>query len=240
MNTKKKVTIKWSVFILIVVIALGVLFICLTPKSQANNVQKRNDTLSAEIEERIAGSVNFEGKYIEDGVPLSMSSNPYDYVQNNEDFDKLVALGNDALNELTDLQKNTDKYNSFERYIIAIAIEEITKVDMKNFKDYAWSNATAFSENWPSFCNSVNGEVREIMNDNNLSDDEKIAGICNYGTLAINPLKSLSLTRSNSSKAVIDHAIALITSSTREEVIAASNQAKLAQQWEENLYGLNP
>jgi hypothetical protein len=34
------------------------------------------------------------------------------------------------------MQKDKEKYDSFQRYLLAIAIEEITKTDLKSFDKY--------------------------------------------------------------------------------------------------------
>lgn len=117
----------------------------------ASAAEKQTDVLINEIQYRINECLKTESAYLSNGMLLAMSSNPYDYIQNNDKYDKLIALGEESLDDLYELQQDNDKYNSFQRYIIAIAIEDITKTDLKQSEEYFLMDADSFSEKWDNF-----------------------------------------------------------------------------------------
>lgn len=185
---KKVKNIKSGKFIycflsVILIVSLVVTFFAGSVKT-ASAAEKQTDILINEIQYRIDESLKTEGAYLSNGMPLAMSSNPYDYIQNDDEYDKLIALGEESLDDLYELQQDNDKYNSFQRYIIAIAIEDITKTDLKQSEEYFWMDADSFSEKWDDFSTESEEKMMNILNDKSLSNDEKIEDICFYGTLA--------------------------------------------------------
>jgi len=119
----------------------GVLFIfvvAFTLVIFANNARAKYqfEITIKDIEDRIDASLQFDGPHLVNGMPLGLSSNPYDYVKDNAEFQKLVSYGDAILDDLVAMQKDKEKYDSFQRYLLAIAIEEITKTDLKSFDKY--------------------------------------------------------------------------------------------------------
>ena len=153
-------------------------------------------------------------------MPLAMSSNPYDYIQNNDEYDKLIALGEESLDDLYELQQDNDKYNSFQRYIIAIAIEDITKTDLKQSEEYFWMDADSFSEKWDDFSTESEEKMMNILNDESLSNDEKIEDICFYGTLA-NHIDTSKL--SDEQMKIVNSAKKDVSDLDRDELVEFSN-----------------
>lgn len=160
-----------------------------------------------------------EGAYLSNGMPLAMSSNPYDYIKDNAEYDKLIALGEESLDDLYKLQQDQEKYDNFQRYIIAIAIEEITKTDLKQSEEYFWMDADGFSEKWNDFSIEAEENIKDILNNNSLSENEKIENICFYGTLASN----INTTQFPDDQIkIINSAKSEISNSTRNELIEFS------------------
>lgn len=183
---------KLAFYILSIILTIAVVIICfISSQSTASAAEKQTDILVAEIQYRIEESLKTEEVFLENGMPLGMSSNPYDYIKNNAEYDKLIELGDDVLDDLYMLQQNQNKYDSFQRYIIAIAIEEITKTDLKQSDEYFWQDANSFSQNWNKFSNDAEQRVMDILTDDSLSDDKKTENICFYGTLAKHVLENL-------------------------------------------------
>lgn len=176
------------------------------------SAESQFDRTRADIENRIDNSLQFEGQYMVNGMPLGLSSNPYDYVKDNENFDALTAYGENTIDDLIDMMNNTDKYGSFDRYLMAIAIETITKTDMKKFDEYSWDEADKFIEQWSKFTTDANAKVKDVINNKNLSEEEKWKEVAKYGTLSIPALQE---TDSKLSKKMID----MITTSDRESVV---------------------
>lgn len=71
-------------------------------------------------------------------VESALSSNPYDYIKNNDNYNKIVSLGTDAL-DIIKKKIDESNENGLKEYILAAAANDIAKVDLK--KDtYNWSN----------------------------------------------------------------------------------------------------
>jgi hypothetical protein len=82
-----------------------------------------------------------------EGDSRYLSSNPYDYIKDNPAFDAIVAMGYDALPVLeADLTAG-----GLGNYLDCIAIERITKCDLKQFGQFAWADATSFRTQWNKY-----------------------------------------------------------------------------------------
>ena len=207
-------------FLVSIILSIVLIITCFTFSiNTVSAAEKQTNALINEIQYRIEESLKTEGAYLSNGMPLAMSSNPYDYIKDNAEYDKLIALGEESLDDLYELQQDKDKYDSFQRYIIAIAIEEITKTDLKQSEEYFWMDADGFSEKWNDFSIEAEENIKDILNNNSLSENEKIENICFYGTLANN----INTTQfpDNQIK-IIDSAKSEISNSTRNELIEFS------------------
>lgn len=222
--TKKIIKPGFSISFLIAIIILIILSVNSSkPILVANAAEQKTDELMTEIQYRIDESLKFEGKYTVNGRPLALSSNPYDYIKNNNEYNELVKLGNNAVEELYILQTDSEKYDSLERYIIAIAIEEITKTNLKESETYFWEDANTFSKSWNKFSNEAEKNILNILNDNTLAREEKAEKICFYGTLATDVIENL--TSSNLSKIdkdAADLALSKIDNLSRSELVEFS------------------
>lgn len=140
------------------------------------SIEKQVDTNLAAIQEKI-------NKEIELKSELAMSSNPYDYIKDNKDFESIVALGNNALPVL---QNKIDQSpnNGFQEYFLAIAIEQISKTNLKNDSSTEWNTAKLFGEKWKEFLKDVPSKVDEIAKSSKASND-KINELLKLGTPAI-------------------------------------------------------
>lgn len=213
-------TNKFIYFFISIVLVIAVIITCFVSSTNtASAAEKQTDALINEIQYRIEESLKTEGAYLSNGMPLAMSSNPYDYVKDNAEYDKLIALGEESLDDLYKLQQDQEKYDSFQRYIIAIAIEEITKTDLKQSEEYFWMDADGFSEKWNDFSIEAEENIKDILNNNSLSENEKIENICFYGTLASN----INTTQFPDDQIkIINSAKSEISNSTRNELIEFS------------------
>jgi hypothetical protein len=82
-----------------------------------------------------------------DGDPRYVSSNPYDYTKDNPAFDAIVAAGYHALAALeADLTAG-----GLGNYLDCIAIETITRCDLKQFPQFTWADAQSFKARWNSY-----------------------------------------------------------------------------------------
>lgn len=175
---------KLSPVVLSIVLSIAVIAGSIVLFSRPSQVEAQAASTINDLVEKMNSKTNIAGKYLENGMPLGMSSNPYDYIKDNEAFDKIIALGMSALPELVRIQKDNDKYNSFERYLIAIAIETITKTDLKVYEEFAWDRADVFAEKWAKFEKEAATAVPAIVNDKKLNDHEKMTKLAKYGLLS--------------------------------------------------------
>ena len=95
----------------------------------------------------VAALIEQMAKPYPEGDPRYLSSNPYDYTKGNPAFDAIVALGYDALEALeADLTAG-----GLGNYLDCIAIETITRCDLKQFPQFMWADARTFATQWNSY-----------------------------------------------------------------------------------------
>ena len=115
---------------------------------------------------------------------IVMSSNPYDYI-NNQYYDKIVDLGSKALPVIKkEIEKS--KENGLREYILAIAAEEIVKVNLKEGRDSKtrWASAKDFVPQWHEYLISIPNNVKQVVS-SNISNQEKIEKLIKFGKPAI-------------------------------------------------------
>ena len=114
----------------------------------------------------------------------ALSSNPYDYISGDEEFNGIVNLGNDALPVLQNKISQSPN-NGLQEYIAAIAIERIAKVDLKKNESTAWETAKGFTDKWKKYLKNIPSSVDSIVMDNQKNTDEKVKELVELGTPAI-------------------------------------------------------
>lgn len=129
----------------------------------------------------IAQKIN---KEITLSTELSTSSNPYDYIQDNPEFNEIISLGNDALPYLQERLSQSEN-NGLQEYIVAIAIERIARVDLKKKDSIQWETAKEFNSKWKKHLSSIPTAVDEISSNSKISPDEKRILLSGLGTPAI-------------------------------------------------------
>lgn len=216
-----------SLILFVCLIFVAVITIGFFTKTTSAKAYEQIDLTILEMDRQIDASLNFDEKYYVNGLPLALSSNPYDYVSNNSEYDKLVEMGPDAIEALEAGLRNSEKYASLDRYIIAIAMEDITKIDLKRVETYEWQDANTFLSSWSNLKDVVSTEVPQIVNDKSLSEDEKCKEIAKFGILAIEPLKEIqeqmatakSTANINVEKDFITDMVAFLSTASRDTVI---------------------
>lgn len=111
----------------------------------------------------------------------SFSSSPYTYIKDSKDFENIVALGNPALPVLKKMLDESNN-NGLIEYIYAIAIEKISKVDIR--EETNWDNAKDFSQKYTTHLKKIPDQVDEISKEK-ISLDEKNEKLKKLGTPAI-------------------------------------------------------
>lgn len=114
------------------------------------------------------------------------SSNPYDYA-NNENFDNIVNLGIPALPVMVE-EIEASEMNGLREYLFAIAVEEITKTDLKE-KAYGWSNGKEWLDQWKIYLRNIPVQVDYIVNDTESTVEEKEAALDELGMMSLPYIK---------------------------------------------------
>ncbi|MFC4770327.1 hypothetical protein [Effusibacillus consociatus] len=157
------------------------LFICsfivtmLINQNTSASIEKKIDNNFASIAQKINKEISLRSE-------LASSSNPYDYIQGNDDFNEIINLGNDALPYLHK-KLSRSEHDGLQEYITAIAIERIAKVDLK--KTSQWETAKDFNSKWKKHLASIPATVDAIASDSKVSSDEKAKRLLELGTPAI-------------------------------------------------------
>jgi hypothetical protein len=110
-------------------------------------------------------------------LTTQLSSNPYDYVKNNEYFDKIVEMGYPVLYLLEDYI-NTSPDNGLKEYLLAIAMEEIAGVNLKTDEKgnmYKWETGKGFAAEWHKLLQKIPSSVTTILNSSQANDAKVIA-----------------------------------------------------------------
>ncbi len=116
---------------------------------------------------------------IENHTLLSLSSNPYDYITENEYYDAIIELGVAALCELENSLVSSDE-NGLVQYIISIAIEDISHTNVNEIlgnENFGWEDAHEFTTEWLEIKDTVTENVETIIQSELLNDEEKIEKI---------------------------------------------------------------
>ncbi|WP_042169635.1 hypothetical protein [Paenibacillus gorillae] len=141
-------------------------------------------SVEQQVDSRIISITKKLDKEVELKTELSKSSNPYDYIVNNTDFNEILLLGNNAL---PILQKKIDQSpnDGLQEYILAIAIERISKTDLKKQESTQWDTPKSFNTTWENHLKTIPTAVKSISSDINLNTDEKVVQLVELGTPAM-------------------------------------------------------
>lgn len=215
-----------SVVAMLLVCAIFVVsFLCVPTKVSA--YEQINATVK-EIEYQISASLELDGRYTANGMPLAFSSNPYDFVRSNDEFLKLVAMGMGAVDAIEICLADTENFSGLKGYMLAIALEEIYKVDLKQYQEYKWVDSESFIRSWNKVKEDVIEQVPEILENSGLTEEEKYEQIAKFGLLAIASMQQYrsQLTWENASAS---NAEILETIETIEGILRSENRSELVQ-----------
>lgn len=117
-----------------------------------------------------------------DNSKVQFSSNPYHYVKDNPYYEAIVSYGNEIVPILERAMDDSGK-SGLKEYILAIAIEEITKVDLKG-DNFGWATGKAFSVTWKYHLKLMPSRIAEIM-ESNIDSEMKKERLIELGTMSI-------------------------------------------------------
>lgn len=145
-------------------------------------MQNFNESVAAQIDQYTLAIQEDISKMISDNPEMASSSNPYDYIKDNKNFDNIVQLGDGALPIIAQKIKYSND-NGLTEYILAIAIEKIAKIDLKENSE-GWSTAKEFSQVWSKHLKNIPNSVDQIVASNQ-SNNQKVEKLINLGTPAL-------------------------------------------------------
>lgn len=164
------------------------IFIALFAVGFVSTFALNNPFAHASLEKQIDNSMVAITKQINKEISLktelSYSSNPYDYVKENQDFKDIVNLGNAAI-PLLHKKLSASPNDGLQEYLLAIAIEQISKTDLKKEESTQWQDAKEFSSQWKKYLQAIPAKVDEISANMQLPTEVKLQQIQELGTPAI-------------------------------------------------------
>lgn len=140
-----------------------------------------NASVASKIDQNMLSIMDDVSKLATQDPQAAMNSNPYSYI-NNANYKSITNLGPDALPILVD-RINQSKEDGLKEYILAIATEEIAKVDLKKDKN-GWDSGKAFTKVWKTHLKQIPTNVNDIVASNE-SNEKKIQKLALLGTPAI-------------------------------------------------------
>lgn len=167
--SKNKIIVSVSCIAIVLSFIIMVLFVRSTPAyAFTTNINKLAEGIQKELEKH---------------SDLSYSSNPYDYINNNEYYENIINMKTDALPLLMERLENSEESGLME-YIMSIAIEEISGVNIENLEG-EWSSGQEFLEKYQIFLRGIEDNVNVIMTSDILNENEKIEALSKMGIYAL-------------------------------------------------------
>ena len=129
---------KYRVFIISLICiagAIGLVFSFYVTPTMAQKLDNNINNMMDKIEKGANSDLNTQ-----------LSSNPYDYAKDNEYFQNIVDMGYPALSLIEETISKSQN-NGLREYLLAIAAEEIAKVNLKTDdagNNYQWETAKGF------------------------------------------------------------------------------------------------
>lgn len=139
-------------------------------------------TVNAEVNSNLSSLMKTIEQMQKSKSELSYSSNPYDYIKNNENYDNIIKVGIKALPDLVDKLKNSPN-NGLEEFIVAIAIQEISQIDL-NKGDASCSNAKEYLSEYHRLLRNVKDQAAYIVESKEMTFEEKQAEFDKLGVYA--------------------------------------------------------
>jgi hypothetical protein len=140
------------------------------------------DAVPYQIDKNITAIMDEIERMAKENPNKASSSNPYKYIAGNADYKNIVKLGSAALPAIDEKIK-TSQENGLREYILALAAEEIAKVDLKG-DNFGWSNAKQWDKKWHEHLKGIPANFNKILS-SNISKDTKVKEVVKLGTPVI-------------------------------------------------------
>jgi hypothetical protein len=120
---------------------------------------------------------------IDNKEEMSYSSNPYDYIKGNENYEDIVDMGVRVLPELISSLDESDK-SGLEEYIYAVAIEDITDIDLK-INNQQWKDGQEFKREYKAYVRNAEDQINYIIDNEKFIEAEKVTELEEFGVYAL-------------------------------------------------------
>ncbi len=156
---------------IIVLITIGLLIGTIAKMASKNSVNA--------IEKQVILERNSFSEYVDqmvmNGDPIALSSNPYDYIANNEAYNNIVNIGVEAVPIIERIVKNSDQ-NGLEEYMLVLAAQEILKVELHDVLDqkYNFISAKDWCNKYTTFKKEIKANVDELIDSNKINEIEEL------------------------------------------------------------------
>lgn len=163
--------IKKVLVLIVAVIAIGL----------GMNYFKKNDTneLEVKILDEKNNFASYANELVKNGDPVGLSSNPYDYVKDNEAFNRIVDMGIEAVPVIEKIVQES-KNNGLEEYMLVLAAQKILDVELHEIADSKYNFISA--KDWCAQYLSLKKDLKD--NIDSLIESNDINSIEDYGLLA--------------------------------------------------------
>lgn len=141
--------------------------------STLNSINDNMNRLMSEIEKEMRADPK-----------IAMLGSPIDFIRNSSSYKNIINLGLNVVKPLYDKLYESHDAGLYE-YILALAIEEITQEEFIYNANYGWKNSLEFRLCYETKVNNSETNVEKIINNENLSNEEKIAKFKEQGIFAV-------------------------------------------------------
>lgn len=149
---------------------------------------------------------------------LGLMGSPIKIIEESEAYQEIINLGLEGVKPLYDKLYESREAGLYE-YILALAIEDITKEEFIYNKDYGWKNSLEFRLSYETKVNNAQVNVERILNNEDLTDEEKTTKLKEQGIFAVSFLMDeYNNENSKSNKDMIEDAVLGIASSYKNTV----------------------
>ncbi|WP_455684344.1 hypothetical protein [Thomasclavelia sp.] len=219
MLRKMSLRVALSGIMAILLIGLSFWYVLVNPSkvnAEVKNINKsvmNSETLVTEMEMEL-------NRICANNEKLALSSNPYDYIEDNKVYEAIIDNGTKMLPILEEtLKTETAEGNQgLAQYLLAAAIEQISRADLHVVSPESlpnsvykaegkdWGSSAEFLEQWEDAKKVSSSKVRNIFN-SNITVDKKIEELKPFGLLIapeLNTQKIRSSGQVNDVKVIVE------------------------------------
>lgn len=203
----RKMNLKIVLSGIMAILLIGLSFWGILMNSSRVNAEVKNVNKSVMDSETLITELELElNRICANNEKLALSSNPYDYIENNKVYEAIIDNGTKMLPILEEtLKTETAKGNQgLAQYLLAAAIEQISRADLhvvspESLPDSIykaegkdWGSSAEFLEQWEDAKRISSSKIKNIIN-SNTTIDKKVEELKPFGLLVAPELDNQKL-----------------------------------------------